>query len=170
MPWDAQILLFAAAHRSETLDVFFRGVTWLGSLYVLAPITILMSAFLLYRQKRWEALLLIIGFGGAVLLAHLAKMLLNRPRPDLITPLVALPADSSFPSAHTTQIVAFTLCMVLIIRKAMPEWQFSAALIAFMLVIAVAVSRIYLQVHFPSDVLGGIALSILWVALVQRIL
>ena len=170
MPWDHQILLFMAAHSSEGLSYFFRGVTWLGSLYVLTPLAVLIAAVLLYFQKQWETLLLVAGFGGATLLVYLAKILLARPRPALVEPLIAMPVDSSFPSAHTTQIVAFTLCIVLIVRRIWPEWQFVAATVAVLLAIAVAISRIYLQVHYPSDVLGGIALGIVWVALIQKIL
>jgi membrane-associated phospholipid phosphatase len=170
MSWDTRILLFAATLRSEGLDGFFRGVTWLGSLYVLTPLAALISAFLLHRRQRAEALLLLAGFGGATLLVHLAKAVLNRPRPDLMEPLVVLPTDSSFPSAHTTHIVAFALCMVLMTRRLYPEWQFAAIAVALMLTVAVATSRIYLQVHFPSDVLAGIILGIGWVALAQKFL
>ncbi|HRD49685.1 MAG: phosphatase PAP2 family protein [Candidatus Competibacter sp.] len=170
MSWDTQILLFTATLRSEGLDGFFRGITWLGSLYVLAPITALISVILLYFQKRAEVLLLLVGFGGATLLVHLAKAILDRPRPSVMEPLVVLPTDSSFPSAHTTHSVAFALCMVLIIRRILPEWQFTAMAVALMLAVAVATSRIYLQVHFPSDVMAGITLGIGWVVLAQKLL
>jgi undecaprenyl-diphosphatase len=170
MSWDNQILLFMAAHRSEGLDDGFRAVTWLGSLYVLAPLAALLVAVLLYLQKRWEALVLVVGFGGAALWVHLAKALLARPRPALVEPVIALPTDGSFPSAHTTQIVAFALCMVLIIRRTLPDWQFTAAMAAVLLSIVVATSRVYLQVHYPSDVLGGIVLGIGWVVLARKIL
>ena len=85
-------------------------------------------------------------------------------------PLVVLPTDSSFPSAHTTHVVAFILCVVLIIRRMLPEWQFTAIAMALILVVAVATSRIYLQVHFSSDVLAGIVLGIVWVVLAQKFL
>ena len=93
MSWDNQILLFMAAHRSEGLDAGFRAVTWLGSLYVLAPLAVLLVAALLYFHKRWEALLLVVGLGGAVLWVHLAKAILARPRPALVEPVIALPTD-----------------------------------------------------------------------------
>ena len=170
MSWDTKILLFAATLRSKGLDGFFRSVTWLGSLYVLTPITALISVILLYLHKRAEVLLLLAGFGGATLLVHLAKAILNRPRPSVMEPLVVLPTDSSFPSAHTTHVVAFILCVVLIIRRMLPEWQFTAIAMALILVVAVATSRIYLQVHFSSDVLAGIVLGIVWVVLAQKFL
>lgn len=170
MSWDHPILLFMAAHRSEALDGLFRTVTWLGSLYVLAPFAVLLVVALLYFQKRWEALLLVVGFSGAALWVYLAKALLDRPRPALVEPVIALPADGSFPSAHTTQIVAFALCVVLIVRRTWPEWQFAAMVAAALLIVIVAASRVYLQVHYPSDVLGGFVLGIGWIALVRKIL
>jgi len=170
MSWDHPILLFMAAHRSEALDGLFRAVTWLGSLYVLVPFTVLLVVALLYFQKRWEALLLVVGFSGAALWAHLAKALLGRPRPALVEPVIALPTDGSFPSAHTTQIVAFALCVVLIVRRTWPEWQLTALVVAALLIAVVATSRVYLQVHYPSDVLGGFVLGIGWIALARKIL
>jgi membrane-associated phospholipid phosphatase len=170
MSWDTRILLCVATYRSEGLDAFFRGVTWLGSLYVLLPLSALIGAKLLYRQKREEALLLAVGFGGATVLVHLTKALLLRPRPAVVESLVALPADSSFPSAHATQITAFALCLLVIIRRIMPDWQLTATPLALLIVAAVAFSRLYLQVHFPSDVLAGIVLGIGWVALLQKFL
>jgi len=170
MCWDNQILLIAATHRSGGLDGFFRGATWLGSLYLLAPLAVLIAAVLLSLDKRWEAGLLLIGLGGSTLWVHLAKILLDRPRPDLVQPLIALPTDASFPSAHAMQIVAFALCMVLIVRRTLPEWQLAAMVVAFVLVVVVGASRVYLQVHYPSDVLGGFALGIAWVAVVYKAL
>ena len=170
MSWDNRILLFAAAHRSEVLDHFFRGMTWLGSLYVLVPLALLAAVVLLHFQRRSESLLLAVGFGGAALLAHLAKALLARPRPDLVEPVIALPADGSFPSAHTAQIVAFALCAVLVVRRTSPDWQYAAGVVAVLLIAVVATSRVYLQVHYPSDVLGGIALGIGWIVLARKIL
>lgn len=170
MSWDNQLLLLVAAHRSEGLDAFFRGVTWLGSLYVLVPLAAVGTTVLLSLQKRWDALLLVLGFGGAVLLVHLTKALLARPRPALLEPLVAMPTGGSFPSAHTTQIVAFALCAVLILRRSFPEWPSIPIAVAAIVIAVVAASRVYLQVHYPSDVLGGIVFGVAWIALVRKIL
>ena len=170
MSWDHQILLFMAAHRSEGLDAGLRILTWLGSLYILTPLAVLLVVVLLYFQKRWEALMLVVGFTGATLTVHLAKALLARPRPAFVEPVIALPTDGSFPSAHTAQIVAFALGVALIVRRLWPEWQAPALAMAVLLIVIVGVSRVYLQVHYPSDVLGGLLLGIGWIALARKIL
>lgn len=170
LSWDHQILSFAATHRTVGLDYCFRGITWLGSLYVLIPLTALISLALAYFQKRWEIGLLLLGLGGASLLAHGAKLAWGRPRPALHQALVSLPTDSSFPSAHTAQIAGFALSIALLSQHIWPESAIPAWLLAGGLIMAVGASRIYLQVHYPSDVLGGLILAILWVALAQKLL
>ena len=170
MSWDNDILLFAAAHRSDALDAFFRAVTWLGSLYLLVPLTLFSASLLWHLQKRWEAGLLITGLGGAALLVHLTKLLFARPRPALGERLVPLPWDSSFPSAHTAQNTAFALCAIFISYRLWPQGWTVVAVLAVAFILLVGASRIYLQVHYPSDVVAGIVLSGLWVVLTQRML
>lgn len=112
--------------------------------------------------------MLAAGLGGATVWVHLIKLLLGRSRPALVERLVPLPWDSSFPSAHTAQIVAFTLCAVLIVRRIWPQWWVVATLAAVALVVVVGASRLYLQVHYPTDVLAGIVLAGAWIALAQK--
>ena len=94
-------------YRTPGLDQFFVVVTWAGSLFVLLPLTGVLLGYLVQRGKQGDAWLLGVGFGGAVLIAHLLKVIVGRPRPDLLPPLVPMPVGLSFPSAHTAQITAF---------------------------------------------------------------
>jgi hypothetical protein len=82
-------------HRHPLLDQFFTAVTWAGSLAALLPLSMLVLGFLLYRGKTADAWLLVVVFGGAVLLAHLLKMVFGRPRPSLSPVLVPMPTDFS---------------------------------------------------------------------------
>lgn len=168
--FDTVPLSFAAAHRSDVLDQLFRGITWLGSLYVLIPSGIALVCLLGYRRYRFEAILLTVGLSGAPLLAHISKQILARPRPELYQPLIEMPASGSFPSAHVTQATAFFLCLFLVVRRASPDWKFRVACTAVFLVTCVAVSRVYLQVHFPSDTLAGLFLGMLWVNVVYKLM
>ncbi len=168
--FDTALLSVAAAHRSDILDQLFRGITWLGSLYVLIPSAIALVCLLAYRRYRLEAILLTVGLSGATLLAHISKQILARPRPELYPPLIEIPVSYSFPSAHVTQATAFFLCLFLVVRRTSPDWKFPVACTAVLLVTCVAVSRVYLQVHFPSDTLAGLFLGVLWVSAIYKLM
>jgi undecaprenyl-diphosphatase len=106
-----------------------------------------------------------------VALAYLLKAVFRRPRPDVHAPLVAMPVDFSFPSAHTTQITAFFLCLILIVgQERWPIGFWQLCLTGIVLIGCVAYSRLYLQVHFLSDVLAGLLLPTIWVAAISFML
>lgn len=163
-PWRWDRLILTAAHclRHLGLDGFFSSITWTGSLYLLVPATVLTAGFLVSAGRSGDAWFLVLGLAGASLIAHISKPLFGRDRPDLYQPLVELPADASYPSAHTAQAFAFALALYVVMRPAISS---HLALLIGLLFWAAAVgfSRVYLQVHFPSDVLGGTLLAVLWV-------
>lgn len=139
--------------QRPSLDALFAMITWLGSLYVLLPLALLLGWRYARRGQRATAILLPLALGGAWLLAHTGKLLIVRPRPELYAPITAMPADFSFPSAHTLQIAAFA-CAWLLAPGLRSGWHAVVAVVA--LTLLVALSRVYLQVHYPSDVLFGI--------------
>lgn len=162
-PWDRQILGLSHGFRSSRRDRFFALITWGGSLYLLVPATFLAIALLAEQGRTDEGWLLVLSLTGAALLSRLAKLWFARPRPDFFPVDGDIPLDASYPSAHTAQIVAFALALWQIAK---PE---KIGLIYFllmgglgMLMSAVTLSRIYLQVHYPSDIVGGILLAVLW--------
>lgn len=162
-PWDIDLLTRAAACRNRRLDRIFLAVTHLGSFFVLTP----MAAALLWRliqAGRSEAgFFLMLSFIGASVIANLSKPLFKRKRPNLFPILGKMPAHSSFPSAHSAQITAFAGSLFFIFHPA--EAPFAAGWLAasVLVVVTVAFSRIYLQVHYPSDVIAGLMLALLWV-------
>jgi undecaprenyl-diphosphatase len=166
---DGHALAFADALRGPVYDVLFGGITWLGSLWLLIPLTLICAVVLLSRGYRSESAMLILSLGGAALLTNLCKWIFARRRPDLYWPVVDMPVSSSFPSAHTAQATAFFLGLFVVIRRIAPDWAMLTAVISVAAVLTVALSRIYLQVHFPSDVLGGLVLGALWVLLSDRV-
>lgn len=159
------------AQRHPLLDRFWATVTWAGSLYVLLPLSMALLAFLLYRRKRLAAGLLGLGCGGAWAVTYGIKWLVGRPRPDLFSPLVPMPPDFSFPSGHTAQITAFACCLTIIACRCRGA-SFGSIIAALAALISglVGVSRLYLQVHFLSDVLAGVLLSLLWVGAIHWLL
>lgn len=167
---DMHVIIWVNQHRSTFLDVFFSAVTWAGSLFVLLPLTVILTGYLLAYEKKEAVYLLGFGFGGAVLLTYFLKAVIKRPRPDLFEPLIAMPADFSFPSAHTAQITAFCLCLLIIVGGDRLLWTGLLCLASMTLIGCVSYSRVYLQVHFASDVIAGILLPIIWVAVIAFML
>ncbi len=158
--FDATGLAVAHGSRNSWLDAAFMAVTGLGSLFVLVPAV----AWLAWRppvgRTRTDAAFVGLALAGAVLIAHLAKFLIDRPRPDLFPALVDMPPDSSFPSAHTLQITAVVAAWLLRPGQTAAPRELLAG---GMLIAAVSFSRVYLQVHFPSDVMVGMATALAWV-------
>jgi undecaprenyl-diphosphatase len=158
--WDRAGLALAESLRSEGLDTVMRALTWLGSLLVLVPLVLITAAWLARAGRRVEAAFVVIALAGASLLSHAFKLGFSRPRPDLFPPLVPVPEDWSYPSAHTMQATAAAIAWVLVLARGRLGWAVAAAVA----VLAVGWSRIHLQVHFPSDVLAGMLATVLWVA------
>lgn len=160
--FDVAAMNWLALQRTALADQLLRLVTWLGSLYVLAPLALL-AALLLLRRRKHEAYFLVTALASTVALIHLSKLLISRPRPMGVDALIAVPWDQSFPSAHSAQIACVALAALLLQAREQPRrlhrlWP--AALVAVTLV---GFSRVYLQVHYPSDVIAGIVASGLWV-------
>lgn len=146
------------------MDLFFKIVTWAGSGWVLFPLAAVIAGILWLRGRAADAVLVSGGLLGASILVHGLKRLFARPRPDVPELLVAMPSDFSFPSAHTAQAVAFALACAMAAGRdvattaGMLVW---GALI--MAATLVGISRVYLQVHYLSDVVAGAILGVAWV-------
>ncbi len=159
--WELRMLEWFAAQRHPALDVLFATVTWLGSLWLLLPLALALVAAKVAGGHGANAVRFATAFGGAVALAYVAKSLVARARPTVLDPLVAMPGDSSFPSGHAMQITAFTLAAILTLPQ--PTQRGLLLALALIVIVLVGTSRLYLQVHFPSDVLAGTAAAALWV-------
>lgn len=156
---DHALLQLFQTWQQPWLTFFFAAITWLGSMFVLLPASLLFAWHFKARGQTRSALLLPLSVAGAWLLAHAGKLMVQRPRPDLFPPLIAMPQDLSFPSAHAMQVAAFALALVLALNGARQRVVITVALCA---VVAVALSRLYLQVHFPSDVFFGLIAGAGW--------
>lgn len=165
LPWfDRAGLSLAHAWRSPWLDGVFLSLTWLGSLFLLLPL-VAIAGFLLWRAgQRGAARFLVVALTGAALLAQATKHLTLRPRPDLYPALDSVASPFSWPSAHAMQVTAFAVALLLVVNRLVPRhrWRLLPVLVA--VVALVGVSRLYLQVHYPSDVLAGTIAAACWTA------
>ena len=143
-----------------------RDFTALGSNGVLSALVLAGSGLLALARRRDGAAFLLASFCGALGLDIAAKHWIERPRPDLV-PHAARVFTSSFPSSHATVSSAACLAAALLVAQARPDPLFKAAAAAVALVFTalIGASRVYLGVHWPTDILAGWALGVAWTAL-----
>jgi undecaprenyl-diphosphatase len=139
---------------------FFGGGVWVATVCVVGV------AILAWRKMWRDALLLLTSVAGAALLMTVLKVLVQRPRPDFIEPLVHA-GGYSFPSGHATTSAALYLTLGLLAAGWVKRWETRIyILLGTLAVIAlIGFSRLYLGVHYVSDVLAGFALGAFWVTL-----
>ena len=168
---DSNVTAWLVAHRTGWLTSVLRIVTWLGSLAVIIPVGVLAGLFFVLCWHRWRpVVLLAVSIAGAVGLYNLVKHLVGRPRPP---PAIWIGhfSGASFPSGHAAQSVACYLTLAVLLAAGRPPrvkiaWYGGAALI----VLIVGASRIYLGAHWLTDVLGGYALGVAWVAVLLAVM
>jgi undecaprenyl-diphosphatase len=157
-----------AADRSPQLTVVAKAVTWLGSAFVLVPLALAWCLLLLRAGARREAAFVALSLGGAMLISWSIKLLVSRPRPPVEHLQHVM--GWSFPSGHATQASAFwvSLALTLPAAGAPPALVRPAVALAALIALAVAWSRVYLGVHYPSDVAAGLLLGAGWALFLAR--
>ncbi len=150
----------------EWLEEMGRDITALGGFTVLTLLTTVLVGYLLLARKARAALLVLGSVLGAVALSYLLKDLFGRARPALVPHLVVV-HSASFPSGHAmlSASVYLTLGALLARLQARLVLKAYALLCALLLSFLVGVSRVYVGVHWPTDVLAGWAAGGAWAAL-----
>ncbi|MFO1037464.1 MAG: phosphatase PAP2 family protein [Geminicoccaceae bacterium] len=165
----AVLLLFrSAADPTDPLgppwlEGAVRDITALGGVTVLTIVTIVVTLYLWLARYRREAVFLLCAIIGAALLAHGIKLMIERPRPDLVPHGVEV-YTASFPSGHATGAAATWLTLGTLTARFSPRRRLKVLAIGtgVTLALLIGLSRIYLGVHWPSDVLAGWTLGAAW--------
>ena len=162
--FDAQALRAIAGGRNATLTSIAWVVTEAGSFVLLAPLSI---AFLVLRRWKRPAddIALVVIAAGSALLPFVVKLIVARPRPTIehLSHLSSL----SFPSEHTTQAAGIYLTIAIMLSQSLTRgWREAAIALGVVIALAVAWSRVYLGVHYPTDVTAGLVLGWSWALLV----
>lgn len=161
--FDAPILNWFGAHSAPWLVGTAQTFSTFGSPPVLGGVAAVAVLLLWLRlRKPSAALFLTLGLGGAMLVNVLFKLFFARFRPDLFAHLTPAPGYS-FPSGHAMGSAAFFLAVYLLVARLVPHWRWLAGIIGVLSTLGIGLSRLVLQVHYPSDVLAGWALSAAWV-------
>jgi undecaprenyl-diphosphatase len=157
-PVDSAILWFVREHVPAALGGFFAVVTRSGSAAFLLPVSGLAVLALLFARRRFEALLLGASMLAALLLVYLLKTVVGRARPTLWQ--TDWYWGSSFPSGHTLSTAAFSTALALCLARRWPRGTHAAMSAALLWAGLVALSRLVLGVHWPSDVLAALCLGV----------
>ena len=146
--------------------MMFRDFTSLGSPSVLALVTIAVVGYLWLERERGTALFVLLAVAGGATLEMLLKVGFARPRPELVSHLVDV-NSFSFPSGHATMATITYLTLGVLLASAQEHRRMKLYLLAVatFLALLVGISRIYLGVHYPTDVLAGWCIGAAWAAL-----
>lgn len=150
--------------KHPSLNRFFSSITWLGSLWVLLPSYVVLVLTLSKSFEHVERVMG-IGFFGAIITTYVIKYMFERKRPHFFGPIGELPLDPAFPSAHTTQIIAFSLLLWIVVYTGPTVGNLLLGVLLLGISASVVLSRMYLQVHFPTDVMAGTLIALIWAAI-----
>jgi membrane-associated phospholipid phosphatase len=166
---DQRLADWLHARAADPLTDFVKGVTFLGNFVTLLAVTLVAAIVLWRRRERIDALFVVLAFAGAQLLSNGLKLAFQRERPFFPDPL-ATATTYAFPSGHALVSLAVFGGIALVLARHLSTRRrallFGAVAV---LVIAIGFSRLYLGVHFLSDVLAGYAAGIAWLSLLYAV-
>ena len=160
---DQVVVDFALHHRVGWISQTARVVTLMGSVWLTTAIVLVAAMALVLSGRRLDALFVVLSSGGTALLVFVTKAMIGRQRPAAPHRLVAA-AGAAFPSGHAAQSVACygALAIIAVAGSRSTGRRVVVASAAAVIAIAVGASRVYLGVHWPSDVLSGWLLAVGW--------
>lgn len=164
--FDANTFAFIDAHVSNINTEVMEFFTFLGTHTFLIPANLLLIAwFFFIQKKRWWSIKIPVVALSSLLLMFLLKLIFERPRPS--DPLLAQAAGFSFPSGHALMSVTFYGLLLYIIFKNVKStvWRWCVSIFFIFLILMIGFSRIYLRVHYASDVIAGFLVGIIWLIL-----
>ena len=143
-----------------------RDMTALGGIAVLTLVTAAVAGYLILVRKYRGLILVLVATFGALILSTVLKQAFDRQRPDLV-PHLSIVQTASFPSGHSMMSSAVYLTLGTLLARLVPRMVLKAYFIALALLISflIGISRVYMGVHYPTDVLAGWTLGLVWALL-----
>ncbi|MGD1857705.1 MAG: phosphatase PAP2 family protein [Leptolyngbyaceae cyanobacterium] len=159
LAWDMPILLWLREAASPELDRFAIILTKLGVYWGVFPVAIAIGLILLW-QRRWRSLTYYsLTLIGSTFINVTVKLLAARDRPALWDS-PAPEMDYSFPSGHAMSSMTFIVALIILLWGS--RWQWPVTILGGLFTLAIGWTRLYLGVHYPSDIVAGWAVSIAW--------
>ena len=152
--FDRAVVLGLHGFDSPLLDVVMRGLSFVGSVYFVAPLVVVVAATAWVRERRELAAGLVAVAVTTVILNVTLKNIFRRPRPTLFFE-IARPNSFSFPSGHAMASTAIYGMVAFVLGRVHPRIRRPVYALSATLVVLIGISRVYLGVHWPTDVLAG---------------
>ncbi len=171
MKFDEHVFALIAADANSNTTAFIQYITFFGSPMFLLPANIVLAGvFLFDKNHRMYSLKIVAVSLTSTAVLFLLKILLRRERP--LVPLISKVHGYSFPSGHSFSSMVFFGMLAYIVFKTIKNrtWKWLLVVCCFLFAILIGFSRIYLQLHFASDVIAGLCLGIIWLLLAKWIL
>ncbi|MFH1197942.1 MAG: phosphatase PAP2 family protein [bacterium] len=140
-----------------------RDITALGSSTIIALIVIAVSGFLILKKEYKSLFYILFATIGGAAVANILKIFIGRQRPEFVSPLT-MEYSMSFPSGHSVISAVVYLSLALLLMRIEPVFKTRIYILSIAVVttLLVGISRVYLGVHFPTDVLAGWILGLTW--------
>ena len=161
LPFEESCLLTLKDWANPTLDRYMTALTWLAQGEITIPLLIAIGGILVYRNESVAALVLAIGLGGSWLLNGIFKSFFRRKRPDLWASSKR-PMDYSYPSGHAMSAISFYGLLAGDLTSCLSIPLIVTTSLAGALTLGVGFSRVYLGMHWPTDVLSGWIAGGIW--------
>ena len=159
---DAAVNAWMESHNTEPGETIFKIVSWIGAPVLVATVVITVAVFT--RRRDWfHALAVVFVTGGGLVLTEVLKLTFHRARPLTASEFMTHPTYS-FPSGHAmNSMIAYGFLAVLLLDRARDRTRrIAIVLSALLLTGAIGFSRVYLGVHFVTDVVGGWLAGAAW--------
>ncbi len=163
--FDEAVLGWVSTHQTPVINEAMLEITALGTTTVVMMIVGVAALFLTLTRHKYSALLLLVATGGGSLLDLILKLRFDRPRPHIFSWGTQV-FSSSFPSGHAmSAAIVYSTVAYLATRLQRRRWaRWLTMLFAAFVILLICTSRVYLGVHYPSDVVAGVVIGFSWAA------
>jgi len=161
---DRHILLFIHQFTSPALDAVFVGITSLGDPRTVVPLTVFIFCFLWLKRYRTEAKVLALDAAGGAVLSYFLKLAFSKELPQLWDSAIN-EITFSYPSGHALGSMVLYGFLSYVFASIYPRYAKAFYAVAALLITAIGLSRLYLGVHWPTDIVAGYCIGFLWISI-----
>ncbi len=168
--FDSRVIQYFSTHSSPPFIKAMQNITFLGSTSFLLPAYLILIAFLIFNKRTQHAIDIAVLAISSTAMMFALKAFFKRDRPEM--PIIKGVSGYSFPSGHSLSSFIFCTVLILLVWKShlSPAVKYVLMTLFLLLALSIGLSRIVLNVHYATDVIGGICLGIIWVILSFAIL